>query len=166
MIESHGVELHAFDPTPRSLDWIETQSLPEGFHLHSVGLSDQDGLMSFFVPTDDRKVNFSSYEALSPTSGTVQCPVKRFKTIVSEFGHTSIDVLKMDIEGAEMVALPDILSGETEIGHLLIEFHYLYPSISFERVAEAVTNLRNAGFLIFHISKRGYEFSFVHESRL
>ena len=166
MIASHHVELHAFDPTPRSLNWIKTQSLPEEFHLHPVGLSNQDGLMSFFVPTDDHKVNFSSYESISPTNGTVQCPVKRFETIVSELGHTSVDVLKMDIEGAEMVALPDILSGETEIGHLLIEFHYLYPSISFERFAEAVTNIRNAGFLIFHISERGYEFSFVHESRL
>jgi hypothetical protein len=72
----------------------------------------------------------------------------------------------MDMEVAEMVALPDILSGEIKIGQLLMEFHYLKPSISFDGFAHAVTNLRDAGYSIFHISDRGYEFSFVHDSRL
>lgn len=34
LIANHGVVVHAFDPTPSALAWIETQALPNGLHFH------------------------------------------------------------------------------------------------------------------------------------
>ena len=70
----------------------------------------------------------------------------------------------MDIEGGEMDAIEDILEGNTGIGQLLVEFHYNYPTIHFDSFVEKVNTLRSSGFRIFHVSERGYEYSFIHRS--
>ena len=164
MIENHQVDLHAFDPTPRSVEWIKTQTLPNKFSFHSVGLSDQDGEIEFFVPNRDHKVNYSSYKSKSPDGVTVVCPVKRLTTLANELGHNNIDVLKMDIEGAEIAAIPNVLESGIFVGQMLVEFHYNYPSISFEHFLDLIRLLRQHGFRIFHISERGYEICLIHES--
>ena len=45
LIEHHGVQVHAFDPS--CADWIVGQSLPDGFHFHPFGLADFDGEARF-----------------------------------------------------------------------------------------------------------------------
>ncbi|HEX3777949.1 MAG TPA: hypothetical protein VHV51_25955 [Polyangiaceae bacterium] len=34
LIAARGVTVHAFDPTPRSIEWVKTQVLPERFLFH------------------------------------------------------------------------------------------------------------------------------------
>ena len=41
LIERFGVAVYAFDPTPRSLAWIERQTLPDKLHVVPVGLAGQ-----------------------------------------------------------------------------------------------------------------------------
>jgi len=54
LIKRFGVHVHAFDPTPRSLAWLRTQKLPEGFQPHEYGLADRDGTLTFFPPEGAR----------------------------------------------------------------------------------------------------------------
>ena len=166
LIKNHAVELHAFDPTPRSIQWVRSQELPKEFHFHPMGLSNVDGEIEFYVPHRERYVNYSTHNAKKKGKNKVHCPVKRLKTIMQELGHSSIRVLKMDIEGTEMDALPDLLNDGLDIGQILAEFHYMYSSISFESFVQMVALMRSHGYRIFHISDRGYEFSFIHESLL
>jgi hypothetical protein len=81
-------------------------------------------------------------------------------------GRVEIDVLKLDIEGAEMLVLRELDDLKPLPGQLLVEFHYHYPGISFDAFVQVVTALRSAGYRIFHISERGYEFSLIHERLL
>jgi FkbM family methyltransferase len=164
MIENHRVELHAFDPTPRSVDWIRSIDLPDLFQFHPIGLSDNDGEIEFFVPAREHKVNFSSHKSRSPDNPTVKCPVRRIATLMNDLGHQRLDIVKMDIEGAEIEAIPDLLQSSILPGQLLVEFHYNYPAISFQLFASLIAKLRSHGYLIFDISERGYEFSLIHRS--
>ena len=166
MIEHYGVELHAFDPTPRSVDWIGEQSLPEGFHFHPVGLCGFDGLSGFVVPRREHQFNYSSIGSEVGPGEKINCPVKRLANLQTELAHDVIDVLKMDIEGGEMQSLPDILANSPLPGQLLVEFHYNYPEIPYDGFLDLVGQLRMAGYQIFHISERGYEFSFIHQRLL
>jgi hypothetical protein len=97
MIEHYGVELHAFDPTPRSIDWLGEQSLPQEFHFHPVGLSGFDGLREFLVPRREHQFNYSSIGSEVGSGGRINCPVKRLANLQAELAHDVIDVLKMDI---------------------------------------------------------------------
>ena len=166
MIEHYGVELHAFDPTPRSVDWIGEQSLPEGFHFHPVGLCGFDGLSGFVVPRREHQFNYSSIGSEVGPGEKINCPVKRLANLQAELAHDVIDVLKMDIEGGEMQSLPDILANSPLPGQLLVEFHYNYPEIPYDGFLDLVGQLRMADYQIFHISERGYEFSFIHQRLL
>lgn len=166
MVDRHHAELHAFDPTPRSIAWIKDQELPASFTFHPYGLGNQDGEIGFYIPRKTHKVNYSSVKAPSPESEQVLCPVKKLATICNDLGHDRVDVLKMDIEGGEMDALPDVLNSGLFVGQLLAEFHYHYPAIGWAAFVEVVGKLRRHGYRIFHISRRGYEFSLVHASLL
>ena len=84
-------------------------------------------------------------------------------TLRQELGHQEIDILKMDVEGEEMSVLPDMLASGLLPGQLLVEFHYNYPQIPFNDFLSLVSQLREKGYRIFHISERGYEFGFIHQ---
>lgn len=157
MIERFGCTVHAFDPTPRAAAWIERQSLPEQFVFHRVGIGACDGDMQFEAPRRSGDVNYR------PTSqgGELRAPVRRLGTFVQSLGHTHIDVLKLDIEGGEYAVLPDALAAGVPIRQLLIEFHHDQERVPFAATREALALLRGSGFSIFHLSRRGLEFSLL-----
>jgi hypothetical protein len=80
-----------------------------------------------------------------------------------EFGHTRLDVLKMDIEGAEYDVITDILATGIEVGQLLIEFHHRFAGVGIERTRQAITALNAAGYRIFFTSESGEEYSLIRQ---
>ncbi|MEM7194533.1 MAG: FkbM family methyltransferase [Pseudomonadota bacterium] len=165
MVKHHRVELHAFDPTPRSAEWMSQQALPDGLNFHPLGLAEKDGHLEFAVPRKEHKVNYSAYKNDAGTA-TVSCAVKTLSSIMQSLGHTRVSILKMDIEGGEIDALNNILDDGIMVDQLLVEFHYHYPSIGFQRFSSTMHRLFEHGYRVFDISARGYEFSLVNQSVL
>ena len=166
MIERLGLEVHAFDPTLRSVKWVKQQSLPKKFRFHEVGLADFDGEQDFYPPGKPGKINFRSVNCRLSHGKSLRGTVLRLETILERLGHSRVDVLKIDIEGAEYSALRDFLRTRIPIRQLLVEFHHNYSVISFEETVDIIQQLRLAGFRIFHISERGYECSFWNTGTL
>ncbi len=79
-------------------------------------------------------------------------------------GHACIDLLKMDIEGAEYDVLAEILTQRIPVKQLLVEFHHRWPQIGVEKTKQAICALNTAGFRIFSVSLSGEEYSFLHLS--
>ena len=161
LIAARHVTVHAFDPTPRSIDWVKTQALPETFLFHPWGIADFDGTATFHAPKDPTHVSHTLLEGGDAGTGTVEVPVFRLRTIMDKLGHDHIDILKMDIEGAEYGVLGDVLNSGIPISQILIEFHHNRSGVPVERTQAAVEALQRAGFASFHESPSGYEFSFL-----
>jgi FkbM family methyltransferase len=166
LIALRGVTVHAFDPTPRSVEWVKAQSLPERFVFHPWGIAGFDGTASFHAPKDPTHVSHTVLEGGNVGTGTVEVPVLRLRTIMSKLGHERIDILKMDIEGAEYDVLPDVLGSGLAIPQILIEFHHRRSGVPVERTQAAVRALEQAGYRAFNASASGYEFSFVRPDLL
>ena len=168
MIKRFGCNVHAFDPTPRSIAWVSQQSLPEEFIFHPLGISDHDGTLEFFEPRREESFNYSSIKRDPGRRNhrVIQAPVKRLSTIMQELGHERLDILKIDIEGGEYPVLDDVLAAKIPVGQLLIEFHHNFKSVGVNRTVRAVDALRAAGFRLFFLSNRTYEMSFIHTSLL
>ena len=166
IIAHHRALVYAFDPTPRTVEWISEQDLPGSFNFFPLGLSNRDGEMDFIEPNRTYKFNYRSGGVIPAGTRSVACEVRRLATLCKTFDHQGIDVLKMDIEGAEMQVLPDMLSSGMLPSQLLVEFHYNYPEIGFDQFLDLIQSLRVNGYRILDISERGYEFSFVHEKLL
>jgi hypothetical protein len=99
-----------------------------------------------------------------PDKSTIRAEVRRLKTIANFLGNSHIDLLKMDIEGAEYAVLPDCLSSGLRIGQLLIEFHHRWDFIGVAKTKEAISLLKRAGYRVANVSPAGCEFTLVHDS--
>ena len=160
LINSFGATVHAFDPTPRSIEWVKSQKLPKHFIFHPFGLSAENGHMDFFPPAKASSTHFSPIDRYGDTNNVVRAPVKDIDTIASELNHKEIDLLKMDIEGAEYEVIEALPKNRVAINQILIEFHHMYKGIPISKTVDAISALNNLGFELFNISQRTYEFSF------
>ena len=160
LINSFGATVHAFDPTPRSIEWVKGQQLPKHFIFHQFGLSAENGHMDFFPPSKASSTHFSPIDRYGNTNNVVRAPVKDIDTIASELNHKEIDLLKMDIEGAEYEVIEALPKNRVAINQILIDFHHMYKGIPISKTVDAISALNNLGFELFNISQRTYEFSF------
>lgn len=160
MIRRFGVHVHAFDPTPRSIAWVRSQALPGEFVFHEYGISDHDGNAVFHPPENCGFVSYSIFSRGSSET-TVEAPVSRLATIMKSLGQEGIDVLKMDIEGAEYDVVSDLLASDIFVRQLLVEFHHCWKDVGLQRTRDAIRSLNGAGYRIFHVSPRGSEYSFI-----
>jgi FkbM family methyltransferase len=161
MIRRFGVVVHAFDPTPASVRWVRAQTLPPRFHFHPYGLAAHDGVARFVAPQKAGSVNYTPAGAGRAGGASVTAPVRRLATLWERLGRWPVEVLKMDIEGGEYRVIDDLLSSGVPVRQLLVEFHHHWRGVGLAKTLRAVRALENAGFRIFHISKRGLEFSFL-----
>ncbi len=164
LIEQYDFMVHAFDPTPMSKEWLTKQSLPTAFHYHAYGLAGYDGLAEFSLPAN-HSVSFTMLS--DPEKGdAVSGEVFKLSTIRQKLGHQRINLCKMDIEGAEYDVIADIIAERDYIDQLLIEFHHrmIKGVQGLEMTRNAVADLNEAGFYLFHVS-RGMEFSFLRDHK-
>lgn len=164
LIRQFNLTVFAFDPTPKSLEWLSKQELPGQLRYFPVGISDHDGFMEFFAPDNQNHTSYTVVENVyqKNINKTIKAPVKKISTILKEMGHSSIDLLKMDIEGSEYAVIDDIIKSEIPIKQLLIEFHHRFENIGLNKTKEAVKKLNLAGYKIFSISMSGEEYSFIN----
>lgn len=167
LMDQYGLHIHAFDPSPRSINWIKQQKLREEFHFYPFGLADHDGSITFREPLEPG-VHSLRMDSKVQTGHTDQnshvLPVHRLPSILKKLGHTRIDILKMDIEGAEYSVIDDIVDSVVPIIQVLIEFHHRFESVGIDMTREAISKLNGAGFKIFHIASSGEEISFINTS--
>ena len=162
MIRRFGVTVHAFDPTPGSVEWWATHHLPEKVHFSPVGIAAHDGTLKVYPPPTKRTIHYSSINrARAAEEDAIDVPVKRLATIAAELGHDRIDVLKLDIDGSEYKVLPDVLACGLPINQIILEFHHNFRGVSFDDTLQAIESLRAHGYGIFDISHRALEFGFL-----
>jgi len=162
IIALHGCSVFGFDPTPKSIDWTKGQNLPEKFHFYQYGISDKTGLVDFFLPKNPEYISGSMVNQKNIDvnyKATVQ--MKALSDIMNELGHQQIDVLKMDIEGAEYDVIENILGSNIPITQLLIEFHDRFFEKGNLKSKQAIEKLKLYGYEIFAISDSFEEVSFI-----
>ena len=161
LIETYGLTIHAFDPTPKSLAWLASQHVPEELRVIPFGLADYDGTARFNPPVDAKHVSHTMLERPATEANAIEVPVRRLETIMHDLGHHQIDLLKMDIEGAEYEVLDDMIQSKIRPRQLLVEFHHRFPGVGVRRTQQAIRKLNLAGYRLFHVSQTQMEFSFI-----
>jgi FkbM family methyltransferase len=164
LISRFNLTVFAFDPTPRSIQWVEAQTLPSNFNLLRYGLASKDGTIRLHSPSN---ANFVSHSVIPPHRGetrAIEVPVHRLSTILQKLEHRRIDLIKMDIEGSEYDVIPDLLSAPTLPTQLLIEFHHRFRGVGLARTRQALSTLHDAGYRIFSLSPSGEEVSLIRST--
>ncbi len=168
VIKNHGCHVFGFDPTPKSINWIKhQQNLPLKFSFFDYGIANKSGLVNFFLPKNDEHVSGSYVDQANVNNNKkVLVEMKCWKDIVNKLGHAKIDVLKMDIEGAEYSVIENILESNTPIGQILIEFHERFFEDGKTKSIDVIEKLKKKGYEIFGISETYEEISFINKALL
>ncbi len=161
IIERFGVHVYCFDPTPRSAAHVARAA--EGvsrFHFYPVGLWDRNENVRFFAPRDPNHVSHSALN-LQGTEEYFVAPCQRISSIMRELHHGRIDLLKIDIEGAEYAVLRSLLEDGLVVKVLCVEFDQPMPVLA---TARMILQLKRAGYQPVHAESWNY--TFIHESAM
>lgn len=159
LIQKFGCTVHAFDPTPRSKEWLQSQQLPSQFIFHSYGLATHDGDMEFYDPPNPHNVSYSS---VRKNGEPTLLPVKHLATIMRELQIDHIDILKMDIEGVEFLVLWNIRA--LPVKQLLVEFHDRFFKFGSIRRVIVILMLKLSGFKVVYKDARRRNYCFVRSA--
>jgi hypothetical protein len=185
-----GCTAHIFDPTPRALAHLEKtiacirasrpmpcSTCPDGFYpgypvelaarlqVHPVGIWDTDTTLQFFAPEKEEHVSHSLVN-LQHSGRAIEVPVRQLASVMKELGHSQIDLLKIDTEGAEYQILESIIQDDLDVRVLCVEYdetaanhldrHYL------SRIRASLTRLQNAGFMVIAKEPDCRNFTLLH----
>lgn len=167
-IKKHRCKVFAFDPTPKSINWIGRQKLPVNFQFYHFGISSAgSGYYDFYMPKHVKGVSGSLVlQNDVAKENHISVLMKSFDDIAAELNHRHIDVLKMDIEGAEYAVLEKILASPVTIDQLIVEFHDRSFDLTVPKSREIVKKVIEGGYYIFGCSISFEEISFVHQRKL
>ncbi|SMO80130.1 methyltransferase, FkbM family [Saccharicrinis carchari] len=167
VIKKHACHVFGFDPTPKSIDWIYSQKTNKKFHFYKFGISDKSGFVDFFLPKNPEYVSGSLLDTTNvDTNRKVRVVMKSLEDIMNELNHKHIDVLKMDIEGAEYDVIDNILRSKVSITQILIEFHDRFFENGALRTKQAIQKLNSHGYAIFAVSDSFEEISFIRKNAI
>ena len=161
LIDQFGLLIHAFDPTPKSINWVKSQKINACFVMHEYGIAAIDGQLSFNPPENPDHVSYTMLMRESTKSAAITVPVKRLSTVMKELGHDHIDLLKMDIEGAEYEVITDMTLADIRPSQLLVEFHHRFPEVGIEKTRQAIRDIRAMGYKLFSVSASNEEYCFI-----
>lgn len=162
LIEQFGCEVHAFDPTPYTARWLATRIPPLRFYHHPWAIAGHDGSMTLYprVRKDGTlsEVMYTQEAEKAARGYGVEVPVLTITSAMQRLGHHHIDLLKLDVEGAEYDVLDTLPVAPRQ---LLIEFHHRFRSISINQTRRAIRRLRMDGYRIVAVADSGREVSFL-----
>lgn len=187
-----GCTVDIFDPTPRAVQHIEKlikalkksepmpcATSPTGFYppyptelasqlrLHPFGIWDTEGTLRFFMPENKSHVSHSLVN-LQKSDSHIQVPVRTLQSILGELGHQYIDLLKLDVEGAEYQIIKSFLLARIPVGVLCIEFDETASNHLdrdyMARIKSSIDALAAAGYRVIAQEPDCRNFTFLHES--
>lgn len=162
IINYHKSYLYAFDPTPKSIAWVKNQIFPNNFHFEEIGIGKSSGQATLNLPKDKENISGSLYShQFVDCSNTVQIQLETLQSITNRLQHSYIDVLKMDIEGAEYDIMDNILNTGIGIKQILLEIHERFFEDGKQKTEMLLQKLRNNGYKLFAISDSYQELSFI-----
>ena len=145
MVERFGCRCIAVEPSPIMFRKIEARERVEKHHL---AIAPSTGPVAFHL--SELAVASSMMREPSGTFATVTVAGKTLEQFCRDARVPSIDVLKMDIEGAE-IGVIDACSDELlrRIGQITVEFHDHAGLVSKAEVRRVIRRLHGLGFRHF-----------------
>jgi len=159
MTKHFECKVYGFDPTPKSIRYIESLQFNKNFKLIKCALSDTCGVLQFNLPDNENLVS-GSLEKIN-SQNIIEVDSKDLQTICTELDIEKIDILKMDIEGSEYKVIRNMIENKIFPKQLLIEYHHFFDSISNNDTKESIRLLLDNGYELFHID--GYDYCFIQK---
>jgi len=170
----YGCNVHIFDPTPRAITHFNqlqgrtikgkktpvnnnttdlydlTPNTLRKLHFSPTGIWDEETSIKFYAPKNPQHVSHSILN-LQKTDSFFEAKVNRLSNIMRKLKHNRIDLLKLDIKGAEYKVIDSIIDDNLDIKVLCIEFDETFNKLDegyLTRIKNHLLKLKDFGFVI------------------
>lgn len=165
IILKYNINIHGFDPTPKSIIFINKLNNSK-FHMHNYGLAAKNGTCVFHLPANTNYVSGSLTKAIHMGDDQIQVNFIDVENLMLMLYIKKIDVLKIDIEGAEY----EVIESEAfkrnahRINIICVEFHHRWPEFTASSTILAVIILERLGFeCVWRAAETNEEFTFKNK---
>lgn len=161
IVRDFACRVHAVEPNPYLCTGFQESAIP-GVTVHGVALAGTRGRRPFVVMNNSEASHVPN--ANDSKEGTVQVQAITLEDLISQIPATaSIDLIKMDIEGAELDVLEHVPAVLLErVTQLTIEFHqFVYPQ-SRDRIEAVKKRFCDLGFWVVDFSRTNYDVLIVN----
>lgn len=149
LINQFKCDIFAFDPTPRAIKFVKkVAGQNPKYHFFEVGVWDKEETLEFYAPKNPQHVSHSLMN-LQGTENFIAVKVKRLKQLMDSLDHNNIDLLKMDIEGAEYKVIETIIEDKIDIKVICVEYDECFNPLDNnykKRVQKSVSSLISYGY--------------------
>ena len=158
IMQKYNAKVYGFDPTPKAIKYVKSIKTGDNFILQEYAVSNADEQITFNLPKNENHVSGSIVDINSTNTITVEA--KRIQTILEELNIKAdeIDILKMDIEGAEYNVIEDMFNCKIFPKQVLIEYHHFFDSITDEQTKNSILLLLENNYELFYIESYNYSF--------
>jgi FkbM family methyltransferase len=162
LMRRYGCSVYGFDPTPKSIEYVRARQLC-GFHLFEVGVAAKGGEATFYLPNNAEHVSGSLFRSTHVGSQEMKVPLIPMDSVPELIGSRKLDLIKIDIEGAEFDLLESqaFAAAAEHTNQICIEFHHRWPEFGKARADRAVKRLDGLGFAVAWVSASNEEVLFV-----
>ena len=139
----HGCVVVSIDPTPRAIQYgAAIADRQPAFNLVPLGLWSTPTMLRFYAPRDPSHVSHSVVN-LQGTAAYFEAECTTVRLLAEKLGHDHLDLLKLDIEGAEYEVITSVIRDGPLPDTICVEFDQ--PS-QMRVIDRTVAQLRDAGY--------------------
>lgn len=153
MSQDFGCKTTSFDPTPAAIEYVRSLE-PVKFQFVPWAIWTHEGHLDFYSQDLQNNRNLSAFDS---ERGELVCRVEccQLKTAMVRLEHPHVDLLKIDIEGAWMPVIENMISSGIKPRVFCVEFD---SPTSIARVRRAVRLLSTIGLSLVYRRKDNYLF--------
>lgn len=143
LIRDYGATVRAFDPVERSVQAAREDARDaEGFTAHVVALAAHDGPLRMQQTHDPGSASLSA-AGLYESQLFTEVPGRTLASLMDELGDRRVDLLKVDIEGAEYDVLPTLDLPAVGVKIFAVQLHH---NGTVAQARALIERLRGAGY--------------------
>ena len=157
LVKRFGASIVLIDPSPTGQETMSKNEnrIPQ-FKFCEVGLAGRCGSIKLSPPTDDEE---GSWSAFSEKHSTLEVPALDLETLMKQNGHSYLDLLKLDIEGAEYDVLDDLLKKKIPVRQVLVEFHHgILPTVRRSQSVRSILKMVTRGYKLLNQEGNNHTF--------
>ena len=154
-LHDRGMRVVTIDPTPRAAAHVQAAAPPsDRFAFVPVGVWDEPAELKFYYPRDPA-VAACSILNLQRTSEFFTAKVDTLRNLMDDLGDNHIDVLKVDIEGAEHRVIESFIADGIRPTVIAVEFDQPVPV---RTVLRSVRLIQQSGYRLVRTEFWNYTF--------
>lgn len=125
-------------------------------HYIETGLWDKETTVRFYEPSLNNYAGHSIIN-LQQSDKYIEAPVDRLSNVMKKLNHSTVDLLKLEIEGAEYTVIETIAEDKPEIKIICVEFDEIFHAKGIEvlkKIRKYSDMLLKSGYKIVHSTNR------------